>query len=864
MELIEREQQLRTLADAWNQVRAGKGCIALVSGEAGIGKTSLIERFVAGQRKSARVLWGACDDMFSPQPLGPFLDIAIQTQSDLLQLIQSGADRLTISTQFFIHLQKNSTPTVIVLEDVHWADEATLDVVKFLGRRIQLTRCLLILSYRDDEVSSKLHFLLGDFSPHLSTRIPIPRLSEDAVQLLAQRAGKQSDDLYTATGGNPFFVSEVIAADTEGVPTSVRDAVLTRVARLSRAAKDIVELAALMPGTAEIWLIEEILPPDPGALDECVERGILHSKESSLAFRHELARQAVEDSLPIGRVRDLHAKILATLLRREEQQELVPLARLVHHAVRAGDEAATLQYAPAAAWQASTLGAHREAASLYKTSLSLTRYLSTETRAEFFEDLSFENYLIDDLEEALQARLQATLIWERLKQSVRAGDCMRWLSRLYWTLGNKKEAEKYADRAIEILLEQPAGPELAMAYSNKSQLHMLAWEEEPALEWGNRAMELAEKLGATEIFVHALTNVGSIESIRELELGHAKIERALKIAREKEMHDHVGRCYSNLASNCVRSRQYSDGQRWLTEGLEYTTAGDMDFYTIYLSGWQAQMYFDTGLWLEAEQQARAAIRMSRRLTTTALPAFIALGHLKMRQGDPESVELLDRVHSRVLSTDELQRIGPVVAARAEAAWWQGDRERTIAEALPGYVLALNLNDPWTFGPIAYWMWRAGRTDLPVERLAPPYTLMIRGEWQAAAREWERIGCPYERALALTEGDEAAKREALAIFEQLGAGPAANDLREKLQAQGIKNIPREPKTARQTDSNDLTPRELEVLRLIADGLSNPAIAKKLTISIGTVKAHTASIYSKLGTNNRVQALTRARELRVLEK
>jgi DNA-binding CsgD family transcriptional regulator len=338
----------------------------------------------------------------------------------------------------------------------------------------------------------------------------------------------------------------------------------------------------------------------------------------------------------------------------------------------------------------------------------------------------------------------------------------------------------------------------------------------------------------------------------------------LKIARAKEMHDHVGRCYSNLISNCVRSRQYSDGQRWLTEGLEYTTARDMDFYTIYLSGWQAQMYFDTGLWLEAEQQARAAIRMSRRLTTTALPAFIALGHLKVRQGDPEAVELLDRLRSRVLSTDELQRIGPVVAARAEAAWWQGDRERTIVEALPGYEIALHLNDPWTFGSIAYWMWRAGRTDLPVERLAPPYALMIRGEWQAAAREWERIGCPYERALALTEGDEAAKREALAIFEQLGAGPAAKDLREKLQAQGIKNIPREPKIARQTDANDLTPRELEVLRLIADGLSNPAIAKKLTISIGTVKAHTARIYNKLGTNNRVQALSQARELHILEK
>ncbi|MGB8982204.1 MAG: AAA family ATPase, partial [Anaerolineales bacterium] len=292
MELIEREQQLRKLADAWGQVRAGKGRTVLVSGEAGIGKTSLIECFVAEQGRSARVLWGACDDLFSPQPLGPFLDIALQTGSDLLRRIQSGADRLTISTEFFIYLQKSPSPTIIVLEDLHWADEATLDVVKFLGRRIQLTRVMLILSYRDDEVSSKhpLHFLLGDFPPHLTARIPVPRFSENAVGLLARQAGKRSQDLYTATGGNPFFVSEVIAADAEGIPTSVRDAVLTRAARLSGPAKSIVELASLMPGAAELWLIEEMLHPEAASLDECIERGILHSKGDSLVFRHELAR----------------------------------------------------------------------------------------------------------------------------------------------------------------------------------------------------------------------------------------------------------------------------------------------------------------------------------------------------------------------------------------------------------------------------------------------------------------------------------------------------------------------------------------------------------------------------------------------
>jgi ATP/maltotriose-dependent transcriptional regulator MalT len=505
----------------------------------------------------------------------------------------------------------------------------------------------------------------------------------------------------------------------------------------------------------------------------------------------------------------------------------------------------------------------RMAPGLISVVSSFGRHLSAEAQAELFENLSFENYLIDNLEEAIQAREEAIASWERLEHDVRAGDCKRWLSRIYWGAGNKKEAEKYANPAIEILSKQPPGPELAMAFSNKSQLHMLAYEEEPALEWGKQAIELAETLGAVEIFVHAMTNVGTAESLKDMEGGHAKIKLALEIAREKETHDHAARCYSNLSSDYIRARQYVQGQRWLEEGLEYTTDRDLDFYRGYLLGWQAQLFFDTGRWAEAEEPALAALHLSQNVkATTELPALIALGHLKVLQGDPTATELLDQTQSLALRTGELQRIGPLVAARAEAAWWEGDRDRAAAEAFSSYELALSRNDPWIFGPLAYWMWRAGKEDIPLEQLALPYALMIQGQWQAATQEWERIGCPFEKALALAEGDEPAKWEALAIFERLGAKPALNDLRKKLQAQGNRNIPREAEIIRQNDSSDLTPRELEVLQLIAEGLSNPAIADRLTISVGTVKAHTANIYSKLGVNNRVQALARARDLRVL--
>ena len=861
MELVEREQQLQSLAGAWQQVVAGRGRIALVSGEAGIGKTSLIERFAAERGGAARVLRGGCDALFSPQPLGPFVEIAAQMgQPELTRLVQSGGDRLAFSAAFALHLQQQPAPTLVIVEDLHWADEATLDVVKYLGRRVQHTPALLLLSYRDDEVSGDhpLRSLLGDLPAAATLRLALPLLSAAAVAQLAGGAGRGLDELYRVTGGNPFFVTEILASQSDGVPPSVRDAVLARLARLSPAARAIVELASLIPGSAEGWLIAELLRPDAAALDECIERGVLRpvgrsAARRNLAFRHELARQSVEDSLPISRARAWHSRILAAL--QPQEGERVSLVRLVHHAMRAGDEATTLRLTPQAARQASGLGAHREAVALYGSLLDYRHLMPPERQAETLDSLSIENYLIDHAAQAIEARQQAIQIWQRLERYEQVGDGYRWLSRFHWMAGNGAEAEKCGDLAIAILQEQPPGPQLAMAYSSKSQLHMLAWEEEPSLEWGRRAIALAEQMGNTEILVHAITNVGSTETLRDFQAGIEKVEFALRLALEHEMHDHVGRCYSNLTSNHVRSRRYAEGRRWSEEGLEYTTARDLDSYTIYVQGWQSEGFLETGQWAEAETYALEALRLVKRLAITALPALVTLARLRLRQGDPAADALLTQAYELALPTRELQRHAPVASARAEAAWLRGEPERIPQVAGLGYSLALQRNDPWILGEIAYWMWRGGHKDVPLERLAQPFADMIRGDWRAAAEQWARIGCPYEQALALMDGDEAAQLRALALFSALGAEPAAAQVRRRLNLDP-------PAAPRRAHPDELTPRELEVLRLLAAGLSNPAIAARLTISVGTVKAHTANIYGKLGVANRVQALSRAQELRLL--
>ena len=161
MELQERVDALDNLAEAWQTAVAGNGRVALVAGEAGIGKTTLVEQFVYHQAHQLRVLWGACDNLFTPRPLGPLHDIAAQAKGQLEALLPGDTDRATIFSACLSELQ---SPTVMVFEDIHWADEATLDLLKFLGRRMQHTCSLLIATYRDDELGSHhpLRLLLGD------------------------------------------------------------------------------------------------------------------------------------------------------------------------------------------------------------------------------------------------------------------------------------------------------------------------------------------------------------------------------------------------------------------------------------------------------------------------------------------------------------------------------------------------------------------------------------------------------------------------------------------------------------------------------------------------------------------------------
>lgn len=847
--LLEREQSLASLGQ-WLTATERGGCIGLVCGEAGIGKTSLVQEF-AHRQGDRRVLWGACDALFTPRPLAPLHDIARQTKGQLLDAINAATHRGGIFNAILDDLERGS-PALVVFEDMHWADEATLDLVKFLGRRINRTRALLLITYRDDEVGPRhpLRFVIGDLPRTCTRRMVLAPLSELAVAKLARQAGRPAATLHSVTGGNPLFVTEVLAAHTENVPVTVRDAVLARAVRLSSAAREIAEFVCVVPGKAEPWLLEQAVNPDEAAVESCLSIGMTRDEDGSIAFRHELARRALEDSLPEARRQHLHAKVLAILTPRAG----ISAARLAHHADGSRNMDSLLHYAPIAGAQAASVGAHREAVSHYQSALQYAESLPPEEQARLNEKLSYECYLTGENERAVETRLRALRIWRELGARLREGDALRWLSRLARYGGRRNEATEYAQSAVTTLESLPASAELAMAYSNRAQLDLFAHELDVARRGVERALELARQCGSTEIVCHALATLGHLQLIAADDTGWDTLKRSLQLALEGGFHEHVARAYYNLSSRAVACRQYGLAGQYQAAGLEYCENHDLSSWRLCMVACSARARFEQGEWASCADDVDSVLRTPCAAPIARIPVLMILGHLRVRRGDPDPGSPLEEAGTLADSLQELQQIAALAAARAEAAWLSQDREGVIAAVKPVYKLARGTRDPRMNGELAVWLFRAQALDHRPTCVSEPHALELSGKWRAAAQEWKRLGCPYEQATLLAlHGNESDKREALRIFEKLGASPASRALRKQLRDQGVKGVPRGARASTQNNPHGLTRREAQILALLSDGLRNSVIAKRLFVSEKTVGHHVSAILTKLGVPSRAEAV-----------
>jgi DNA-binding CsgD family transcriptional regulator/tetratricopeptide (TPR) repeat protein len=857
--LLERDEFLQRLRQTLGEVDDGHGRLVLVAAEAGGGKTALVQAFVDDLPRRARVLGGACDALFTPRPFAPLADVAAETGGTLAELIGRDARPYEVLDALIDELRRE--PAVLVLEDLHWADEATLDVLRLLGRRIEGTRALVLATFRDDELQAThpLRIVIGGLAAASGVeRLHLPRLTVDAVRELATTHDVDPEQLFERTGGNPFFVTEVLAAGGPDVPATVRDAVLARASRLGPEARRVLDAVSVVPPRAELELLEALAGADIRYLDDCLASGILVAEGRGVAFRHELARIAIEESIsPLERVA-LHRAVLRTL-----RAAGADTARLAHHADAAGDVEAVLEFAPVAAARAAAAGAHREAIGQYERTLRFGERLAPEYRAELLELGGHECYLVDRFDEGVRCLESAIEIHRASGDRLREGDALRRLSSVQRCGALAGEAQKTGHRAVELLEGCPPGRELAAAYGNLGMLALNLNELDAAASAAARGLELAEPIGHTEVVAHALNTIGTAELFEGRAEGREKLERSLRLAQDAGLEEHIGRAYIHLADVAQRNRDYELADTYIGPGTEYCSERGLDLWLRYMHVYRVRTELDRGRWTEAV----CGIPPSVVKPGTPLPrivALVVLGLVRARRGDPDQWPALDEAAELATASGELQWRAPVAAARAEAWWLAGNHEALAAETEDVLQRSVQGRALWWAGELACWRRRSGVQEDPPLVAAEPWAFQLAGDWKRAAERWSELGCPYEAALARADSeDEEALRLALDDLTSLGARPAAAFVTRRLRELGARGLPRGPRSATRANPAGLTARELEVLRLVSEGLRNSDIAGRLFLSVRTVDHHVASIRGKLDARTRGEAVSAAHRIGLLE-
>jgi len=865
MELIERAGPLSLLRSKFEDVSAEEGHCIIVNGEAGIGKTSLVRAFCQGIKEKATIYLGTCDALFTPRPLAPLYDIIWQLLPSFSQLSPHIEDRVNLFTQFFHSLGSQDGTTILVFEDIHWADEATLDFIKFLARRITRIHCLFILTYRDDEVHAlhPLRNLLGQLPSHSFTRLQPAPLSKDAVSKLASEKGYNGEDVYSISAGNPFYVNEILASYSPGIPENIKDSILSVYHRLDDKTRRLWEILSVQPTGFEVDYLEKIEPQYDTSLAPCLEAKILLLRNGRLFFKHELYRRTIETALsPFLRIA-LHKTVLQRF--RDNFERNGEIYRIIHHAKNANEHGLVVHFAPLAARQAASLGAHLEASRLYFSAIEYFQGDDKDMLAGFYESYAYECYLTNRVGEAIVYQTRASNIWKDKENLERRGHTLWFLSRLWWFDGNRRQSEACAQQAIDLLADRPSSTAKAMAFSNMSQLKMLSDKAVECIFWGNKAIDLAKELDDRETLCHALNNVGTVQMRipSNKQKGIDLLQQSLGIALANGYQEHAARAYTNLGSDAVRIKDYPFAAKIIEEGLRYCEERELGSWQTYMLSWKAKLLLDTGKWEEAAGIAADLIGKSDHASIVKVGALVVAGTIKMRKGEPDALPTLLKARTKAFESMELQRILPALAALLEYEWVTGEDhvERTALE----YAIGL-IGQPGRLresSEFEFWLFKVRKQVLPMHETEKGYRANNPKMALEAAAGWQRLGCPYEQALLLFEGDADSKKEAISIVHRLGAQAIYEKMKDEMRGSGITGIPRGLRKTTQSNPAQLTDRELGVLRLLKEGLQNKEIGSRLFISAKTVDHHISSILFKLEVNSRARAVQEATRLQIIK-
>ena len=843
MEFLERDDAIATLTRAREDAARGNGRVALVFGEPGIGKTTLVSRFADQVSERSRVLLGTCDDLSIPRPLAPLQDLAGSVSDELSAALTAADDPGEIQRLLIDELGPASRPAVLVIEDVHWADDATLDTINVLARRIAQLGALLVLTFRDGEVppDHPLRRAIGTIRPESVVYVPLSPLSREAVAALA---GGDGNDVYDATGGNPFFVSELLATSLrEELPPSVTNAVLARTAKLSGEERRLIQLVSVVPSRMPVALLDALMPGWPEAAEESERRRLLEVELRSVHFRHELARHAVRSSIPIAARRRLHAEILQALL-----EAAADPADIVHHAEAAGSDAVIGQYALIAARRAHALGSTREAFQHYRRATDFADIHPLPARAMLFQDTATLAYLNGRPDLAMDPIKRATELFRELGDVQGVGRCIRKRSRLHWFQGEAPEAREAAREAVAVL--EPAGEtsDLAFAYSNLSQLSMLSQDYEQAIRWGEPAVEIATRLGDHYVRAHAMINLGSADILRAPG-NTARLYEAVELADSlHEPHESV-RGLTNLGYTLFTWHDPAEARAVSERGHGYAIQHEMLVLVPYFRGMLTWLDLREGRWKSADR-----LEVPTATTINSLLAHTVLAERAVRRGDEDAEERLAAVAREAERANEPSRLLPL-------RWLQAERALLSGEAAPieGLRDLIDRNaGPYSAQAAGCLAW-LGEDPGAVPDAPPAVAAMARGAWRDAAGAFQAIGWEYDRALMLCRADdEGALVEGLEIARTLGAKPLIGYITNRMRELDLTVPQGRRRTTRQNPAG-LTARQLDVLALLTQGLTNAEIADKLFLSTRTAEHHVAAVLSKLGAASRQEAARRAEQL-----
>jgi DNA-binding SARP family transcriptional activator/tetratricopeptide (TPR) repeat protein len=770
--LLERDDELASLSRLSRSVlRTGRGGVVLVTGEAGSGKSALTRAFLDRVDQEVVVAIGGCDDLLAPRSLGPFRDMA-GTLPGLAAALSGTAQPEDVFPGLLNVFA--AAPTVVVVEDVHWADDATLDAVRYLSRRIAGAPMVLLLTFREDDIHAThpLRRILGGLSGSSTRRIDLDPLSVEAVRRLAGVDAAEAAEIHRVTRGNPFFVTEVLEAGGDGVPATVRDAVLARVARLPAAARRLAEHIAVVPTRTERWLAEALAGDQPDAVIHIERSGVISGGPEHVSFRHELARRAIETSLTVGELVQANREVLDVLLRRGP----VEPSRVVHHAVRALRTDVLLEYGPIAAADAERAGAHRQAAETLRAVLAHDDRLDQITRASLLTRRAYSLYVVNDYQAALPCAEAAVSMAERSNDAVVLAEALIVLSRIAFFARGPQTARPAAARAVEILQNlgddarlAAALIELARTHSNLATVGVVAQPDPAVVNHAARALALADRLGRDDLRAQALWYRGSGRLALDDQAGTDDIERAIALAEAETRLEVRVRGYVNAAGSAHRAGRPHEAERYAAAGLRLAADGEFAAGEYRLRLTSAAVSASQGDWDRAIAELLRLVTGPGQPGVMGLLARSLLARLLARRGDPSAHDVLDEAIRDPMSSHDSYVAGPLAVALVEMAWLTGTIEIPPA-VWSALAMATDTGHAAVQAELCGYLRRAGH-DVAAPHDAPgPWTPALAGRWRQAAAAWNALGERYEYAVeqAWSADDDQARAAGVAVLTDLGA------------------------------------------------------------------------------------------------